>query len=163
MVSLYDISVPVFIRNLEILITLLKKASAHSGVSDEALVKSKLISDMGDLAFQIHVLTDLACGMASRAGKTELKEMPRTETNLNELQDRIQATIKVLKTVKEGDFVGEEEAISFTKGDLVIPFVGKTYIQEFEIPNHYFHFVTSYNLLRKEGIDIGKKDYLGKS
>ncbi|GAB0139335.1 hypothetical protein EsDP_00007550 [Epichloe bromicola] len=163
MLSLYDISVPVFIRNLEILSTLLHKASACPDVSDEVLVKSKLISDMGDLIFQIHVITDLACGMASSAGKIELTEMPRTETNMNELQDRIQATIKALKSVKQEDFVGEEEAISFTKGDLVIPFVGKTYIQEFQIPNHYFHFVTAYNLLRKEGIDIGKKDYSGKS
>lgn len=163
MLSLYDITVPVFIRNLTILSTLLDKGSACPDVSDELLVKSKLISDMGDLIFQIHIITDLACGMASNAGKTELLELARTETTIKELQARIEATIKVLKAVDQSKFVGEDEKISYKRGDMEIPFVGKSYILEFQIPNHYFHFVTAYNLLRKEGVVIGKKDYLGKA
>ncbi|CAD6506542.1 BgTH12-07769 [Blumeria graminis f. sp. triticale] len=163
MVSLYESSIPVFIKNLKVLAALLAKGSAHSGVTEKQLLESRLISDMGNLIYQIQRVSDTSKGLAVRAAKVEPVALEDKETTMEELQTRIERTITILESVKECNFVAEDAEVIYVAPTKELKFTGKSYVLEFAIPNFFFHFVTAYNLLRKEGVDIGKKDYLGMS
>jgi len=166
-ISLYSISIPVFITHLKTLQKLLTKGEKHaedSGneLTKEKLVGAKLIADMGDLVYQIQRISDTSKGFAVRVAKIEAVSLVDEEKTLADLQTRIAKTITILESVKEEDVNGKENdevILKLPSGEL--KFTGFTYATTFAIPNFYFHFVTAYALLRKEGVDVGKGDYLG--
>ncbi|RKF59446.1 putative family transcriptional regulator protein [Erysiphe neolycopersici] len=160
MPSLYQISVPVYIKSLKTLSNLLEKGSSHAAVSNEQLLNSRLIKDMRDFTFQIQQASNHAKSVAERLGKVAPIELKDNEKTIEELQQRIKRTIEILETVKESDFAGEEDEISFKIMNTDFKYTGKTYILEWATPNFYFHFVTAFALLRKEGVNIGKRDFL---
>jgi len=166
--SLYEISIPVFIRNIKTLQKLLDKAVAHASdsskaVTEEALLESRLIPDMYNLIRQIQVVSDTSKGVAVRVGKAEPITLEDNEKTFPELQARLAKTIEILEAVDQKTFDENEEAeviLKLRSGDQ--KFTGKSYILSFAIPNFYFHFVTAYDLLRKEGVDVGKLNYFGR-
>ncbi|POS83370.1 hypothetical protein EPUL_004013, partial [Erysiphe pulchra] len=160
MPSLYEISVPVLAKSLKALSKILEKGSAHTALPNEKLVTSRLIDDMEPLTFQIQKATDAARFVAERLGNIEPVEFEYTEKTYDELQERIKKTLEILEAVKESDFAGEETEISFKIKNHEFNYTGKTYLLEWILPNFYFHFVTAYAILRKEGVNIGKRDYL---
>ncbi|KAE8447132.1 hypothetical protein EG329_011116 [Mollisiaceae sp. DMI_Dod_QoI] len=188
-ISLYDITIPVFIKNLQILKKLLEKGVAFTkedgvAVTEESLAGAKLIADMGDLVYQIQRVSDTSKGLAQRVGGVEPVVLEDNEKTFPDMLTRIQKTIEVLEKVKGGSEQGMGEKLtSLTycaqqKEDLdaaedsevvlktrtsELKFTGKTYAINFAIPNFFFHFVTAYALLRKEGVQVGKADYLGRN
>lgn len=118
---------------------------------------------MGNLIYQIQRVSDIAKGLAVRAGKAEPVVLEDKETTMEELHSRIERTIQILEKVKETDFAAEDAEVKFVSPKLNMEFTGKSYVLEFAIPNFFFHFVTAYNLLRKEGVQIGKMDFLGRA
>ncbi len=117
---------------------------------------------MASLPFQIQRASDHAKKAAARVSGVELVEMPDDETTFEELQARIQKTIDVLKTVPEGSINGKEEK------EIVIKLKGaewrstaQVYLLDFALPNFYFHMTTAYNILRHNGVPLGKLDYMG--
>ncbi|POS82497.1 hypothetical protein EPUL_006059 [Erysiphe pulchra] len=114
MPSLYQISVPVYIKSMKTLSVLLEKGSAHAAVSNEQLVNSRLIADMENFTFQIQRVSDFAKFVAQRLGKVEPVVLEDKEKTIEELQERLKRTIEILETVKESDFAGEEDEINFT-------------------------------------------------
>jgi len=165
MLSLYDVSVPVFIRALENLDKILDKGAAYfaeKGRAEGELSGSRLIEDMHPLTAQIQRASDTAKGVVTRIGGADNVPMADEEKTIDDLKARIAKTIAVLKSADRAAFDDKEDAtVEIVTPSRTLVFTGKSYILEFCIPNFFFHVTTAYALLRKEGVPIGKMDYLG--
>ncbi len=160
----YELTVPQFIKTLKVLSNLLEKGAQYADLKKfdmEVLLTACLVPDQFNLTRQVQIACDTAkFGVARLTGK-EAPSHPDTEKTLPELKARIESTIKFLETIKEGDFAGAEERIisnPYWNGKTLL---GKDYFIQHLIPNFYFHVVTAYSILRHNGVDIGKMDYLG--
>jgi hypothetical protein len=163
MVNLYTITVPQFIKRLGALKIILTKAEAFAkekGVDETAFLNDTFAPDMFPLKRQVQLASDLAKGGAARLSGKESPKMEDTEATFAELQTRIDKTVAYLNTVKEEDFKGAEErhiALPRYPGTY---FMGENYALEFSIPNFLFHVTTAYDLIRKNGVELSKEDYL---
>lgn len=149
------------LRNLE---RWLDKAEAHAtskGFDVKVLLESRLAPDQFALTRQIQVACDSAkSGAASLAGKTPPKH-PDDEQTLDELRARIKKVLDYLETFNEADFEGAETraiTLSFMPGKVI---EGRDYLHEMSLPNFYFHLATAYSILRHNGVDVGKNDFIG--
>ena len=156
---------PVFIRALENLDRILVKGATHftdAGRAEGELAGVRLIEDMHPLTAQIQRASDTAKGVVTRIGGAENVAMPDEEQTIADLKARIAKTIAVLKSADRAAFDGKEDAeVEIKTPNRSLIFTGKSYILDFCIPNFFFHVTTAYALLRKEGVPIGKMDYLG--
>ncbi len=164
-VSMYRLSVPVFVRGLTVLSALLEKAEAHAaenGIASEVLVNSRLAPDMLPLSGQIQRVSDTAKNALGRLSGKPAPSFPDTETTMADLKARIEKTIAYLKSVPAADLEGSEgREVKLNVGSLGVTFTGESYLLEFALPNFFFHVTTAYDILRHDGIEIGKRDYLG--
>ncbi|MBY8978457.1 DUF1993 domain-containing protein, partial [Rhodobacteraceae bacterium NNCM2] len=160
--TLYDISIVPFIKSLKTLTKLLEKGQAH--FEDESkIINAKLVDDMGDLIFQVQRVSDSAKGLAVRVGGAENVALPDNETDFAGLYKRINSTIEILESLPSTCTDGKEDSevvLQLPSGDL--KFTAKDYVLNFATPNFYFHVVTAYDILRKEGVPVGKFDFLGR-
>lgn len=165
--SLYEITIPVFIRGLTNLSAILSKGSTYADAQNlppAHLLEARLIEDMGSLTYQVQRVSNNAKNAVARVTGAEMLAVPDNETTFEELQARIQTTIDVLKTVQKDDMDGKEDeeiVIEIKGGELRS--TGKSYLLDFMLPNFYFHVTTAYNILRHNGVPLGKMDYLGAS
>jgi len=163
--TIYDASIPPMIRALQNLSKILDKAVADAKAKDlpaANLVDAKLAPDMRPFTFQIQTASDTAKGCAARLAGITAPSMPDTETTFAELQQRIAKTIAFMESVKPEQLAGAENrevVLKFPSGEM--KFTGKDYVTGFALPNFYFHVTTAYALLRHNGIEIGKRDFLG--
>ena len=160
--SLYDISIPPFIHGLKSLSAILEKGRLHASADEASLIESRLIDDMGALPFQIQRLSDTAKGCAVRVAKIEPVPMEDNEKTFPELQARIAKTIEVLEKLDSKCMDGmedEEVVMKLRSGERRLK--GRNYVLSYAVPNFYFHLCMAYAILRKEGVQIGKLDYLG--
>jgi hypothetical protein len=162
---MYDASIPGFIRILGNLSAILDKAAAYAEakkIDPSVLVNARLAPDMFPLSRQVQIATDGVKGCAARLAGTEVPSYPDTESTFPELKARIAKTADFLKGFKPAQIDGSEERkVAFKVGGQDRSFLGKPYLFEWVIPNFYFHVTTAYDILRHNGLDIGKKDYLG--
>ena len=165
MLSLYDISVPVFIRALRNLDAFLQKGAdwfAEQGRPESELITARLIEDMHPLTAQIQRASDSAKGVVARLTGAEVPAMPDDEQTIADLRARIAKTIAVLESARREDFEGtEDKPVEIWTPKAALLFNGRSYVMEFAIPNVFFHVTAAYALLRKEGVPIGKVDYIG--
>lgn len=165
--SMYQASLPVFIRMLGQLTEILNKAEAHATAKKfdpSILINARLAPDMFALARQVQITTDGVKGCAARLAGIEVPRYEDTETTFPELYARIQKTIDFLKTLTPQQIDGtEEKQIKLKVGPRELEFKGQAYLLNFVIPNFYFHMVTTYAILRHNGVEIGKMDFLGKA
>lgn len=163
--SLYDVSVPAFIRTLNSLSGVLAKAEKHATdhkIDPSVLTNSRLFPDMFPLKRQIQVASDSARRGCGQLAGAEVPSMPDTEETFAELQERIKKTIDYLKTLKREQFAGAETKVielPLPNGSLKLD--GPTFLMSFAYANFSFHVVTAYNILRHNGVPLGKMDYLG--
>jgi hypothetical protein len=164
-ISLYDFSVPMFTRGLTNLSAILDKAAAHAAArkfDPAVLAQSRLFPDMHPLIRQVQIACDTAKGAAARLAGVEVPKHEDSETTLPELKQRIAKTLDFLKTVSADQFQGAEARsieLKFPSG--VWKFTAVAYLADFALPNFYFHEIMVYALLRNNGVEIGKGDYLG--
>jgi hypothetical protein len=160
--------VPLLIRGLTQLAHNLEKAeqwAKENNVPTEQLVNARLIDDMQPLKFQVHFASNSAKAVLHRIAGHEWVTMEDNETTMDQLKDRVARTLKVLRDAegKQADFEGKEDI------DVTVPipgrdafkFKGAVYISYWVIPNFFFHITTAYDILRKEGVPLGKVDFLG--
>lgn len=163
--SMYQASVPVFIRTLTNLSAILKKGDAHAQahkIDLAVLVNARLYPDMFQLTRQVQLASDSAKGCAARLAGQEPPAMPDTEQTFAELYTRIDKTIAYLKTLKPAQIDGSEErAIELKMRDRTLHLKGQEYLLDRALPNLFFHVTTAYNILRHNGVEIGKGDFLG--
>ena len=165
-ISMYTVSIPVFIQHLNGLNTVLDKAAAWAaagGVNEAALLNLRLSPDMYDLSQQVRAATDHAANAAGRLAGKELLKFANDETTIAQLKDRIARTIDYLKSVKQSEIDGTEGkdiSITFPSGQ-TRQFTGQSLLLGNSLPNFWFHTTTAYDILRQRGVGIGKRDFMG--
>lgn len=164
-VSMYRATIPVFVRALNVLVTLLEKADAHAkekGVVTTDLVGARLIDDMLPLSGQIQRASDTSKLSAERLSGVASPKFDDTETTFDELRARVEKTLAYLKSIDAASFDGSESrAVTLKQRAGEVTFTGCDYLFQFALPNFYFHVVTAYDILRENGVPIGKLDFLG--
>ncbi|WP_225583319.1 DUF1993 domain-containing protein [Pseudoxanthomonas sp. PXM02] len=165
--SMYQVSVPVFLRALGNLRHVLEKGEAHArerGDDPAVLLQARLYEDMLPLVRQVQIATDTAKFGAARLAGLESPRFEDTETTFDELYARLDAVSDYLRTFDEAALQGSEtRAVTLstrTRGDL--QFDGRGYLFGFALPNLFFHVTTAYAILRHNGVPLGKVDYLGQ-
>ena len=165
-VSMYSVSIPVFMQHLNGLNGVLDKAAAWATankVSEADLLAKQLSPDMFNLTRQIRAATDHAANAAARLSGKELLKFANDETTIAQLKDRIAKTIAFLKSVKQNEIDGTEAKeikITFPNGN-VREFTGQSLLLGNALPNFYFHCTTAYDVIRQCGVEIGKRDFMG--
>jgi hypothetical protein len=163
---MYQASVPVFVRGLENLSAVLAKGAAHAEakkIDPAVFVNARLAPDMFALARQIQIASDAAKGCVARLAGAEVPSYPDTESTFPELEARIAKTIAFVKGFTATQIDGSEERsvlLKMRSGDMT--FRGQDYLFKLTLPNFYFHITTAYDILRHNGVEVGKMDYLGK-
>ena len=165
-IDMYTLTIPVFTRALNNLKHVLEKGAAHAEakkIDPTVFVSARLFPDMFPLAKQVQIATDMVKGAAARLAGVDIPAYADTETTFVELIDRVQRTITFLETFKSEQFANTaDKQIVLPLRTRTLEFTGLVYVQSFAIPNLYFHATTTYNLLRHNGVEIGKMDFLGQ-
>jgi uncharacterized protein len=165
-ISMYQASVPSLIRSLNNLVVILTKAAAHTEakkIEPSVLINSRLFPDMFPLSKQVQIVSDVARRGAARLAGLDAPAMADTETTFAELIDRTHNTITYLKTLTPAQIDGSEsKQIILPMGKESMTFEGMPYLLSFILPNVYFHVTTVYAILRHNGVELGKIDFLGK-
>jgi uncharacterized protein len=164
-VSMYAASIPVFKQILGSLSAILDKAAAHATerkIDPAALLQYRLFPDMFPFTRQVLIACDFAKGAAARLAGEPVPSYEDNEQSFEELKARIAKTLAFIDTMPQAQIDGSEErAITTGSGDKARHFTGQTYLLHYALPHFYFHATTAYNILRHNGVDIGKKDFIG--
>jgi hypothetical protein len=164
-ISMFQVSVPRFIHTLDNLRNILDKAIAYEEarkLDPSVLANARLYPDMLPMTAQVQIATDSAKGAACRLAGVPIVAFEDTEKSLADLKVRAGKTIDLLKTFKPEQIDGSEEKELVIKvGGKDTPFRGMQFLLGRSIPNFYFHVATAYDILRHNGVEIGKRDFLG--
>jgi hypothetical protein len=169
--NLYSITIPPMIKALTALSGILDKLLTHAagkqlewhpaGMQEDALMQSRLISDQFPFVRQVQIACDNAKGCAARLAEIENPKHEDTEKTVAELKARIDKTISFIESVKPEQIIGKEAARIGSPywGDKTLS--GFEYVNYYLLPNFYFHLATAYSILRANGVDLGKADFIG--
>jgi hypothetical protein len=162
---MYQASVPVFIQGLTGLGGVIDKAAAHAAerkIDPAALLQARLYPDMFPFARQVQIATDFAKGGAARLAGVEFPAYEDSETSFEELKARVDKTIAFLRTLDAAQIDGSEERdISLVRRGETSIVKGQAYLLEQAMPNFYFHITTAYAIQRHNGVEVGKRLFLG--
>ena len=163
---LYDYTISNYKKNLTNMKAILAKAETwakEKGMTEEALLQSRLAPDQFPFVKQIQVMTDSAKSSGALLANVEVPSYPDTEVTVAELQERLSKTIAFLETIKP-ELIDESTLDTRTMSLRWMPGKGLTVYNHsavYALPNFFFHYVTAYSILRNLGLDIGKADYMG--
>ena len=165
--SMSSASVPTFVQMLTALSKILDKAAAHctqKKIDPSVLLNMRLFPDMLPFTKQIQLASDFAKNGAARLSGVEAPKFPDEEKSFDELKARIAKTVDFVNSVKPDKLDGtEDKDITFPVGPQSMTLKGEAYLVHFALPNFYFHATTAYNILRHCGVEIGKRDFLGRA
>ena len=165
-ISMYQASVPVYIRMLNNLSAIMEKAEAHAkekNIGLDVFFNSRLAPDMFPFYRQIQIACDLAIRSVARLKGMDVPSISDDEKNFDDLHTRINNTIAYLITITpEGIDGSEDRMITLEIRGMTLNFTGMTYLLNFVLPNFYFHITTAYDILRHNGVELTKPDYIGK-
>ena len=163
--SMFESSIPVFIKTLTNLKTILEKGAAHAQakkIDEAAMLQARLYPDMLPLTSQVQIAADQARGGADRLIGNEPAAWEDNEKTFTELVTRLDRTIAHLKSLTEKQLDGaESRPITRKVRGEPRTFTGVGYLQQFVVPNLFFHATTAYAILRHNGVEVGKLDFLG--
>jgi hypothetical protein len=163
--SMYSSSVPVFQHYLKNLSAILKKGSDYATekkVDDKVLTGARLYPDMFPLSRQVQIACDVAKGCGARLAGVDVPKYDDVEVTFDELQARITKTMDFLNTLDAAAIDGSaRKEIKMKSGPRELEFLGDHYLRNWALPNVFFHVTTAYNILRHNGVAVGKIDYLG--
>ena len=165
-VSMYSVSIPVFMQHLNGLSGVLDKAATWAAarkVNEADLLNMRMSPDMFNLARQIRAATDHAVNCAGMLSGKEAPKLGSEETTLAQFKDRIAKAIAFLKTVSQSEVDGTDaKEIKFTAPNgNVMNFTGQSLLLGRSLPNFYFHATTAYDIIRGCGVEVGKRDFMG--
>lgn len=165
-VSMYQTSVPVMQRLMKNLIGIIEKAEAHCAakkIDPEVLVNDRLAPDMFPLKRQVQIASDMAKAAACRLAGKDIPKWEDNEKTLPELKARLQKAIDFIGAFKPAEIDGSEnKEIALTIGGQPKTLTGHQYLMTHAYPHFYFHVTTTYNILRHNGVEVGKGDFVGK-
>ncbi len=164
-ISMYQASAPRFANTLKNLSAILDKAKAHAEakkIDEQVMTSLRLYPDMFALARQVQIACDSAKGAVARLAGVEIPKHEDSETSFDDLKERIAKTLAFIATVKAAQLDGtEEREVVLKLQGKDVPFKGMQYLLGFAWPNFYFHASTAYNILRHNGVEVGKRDFIG--
>jgi uncharacterized protein len=163
--SMYQATVPVMVRMLTNLKAILGKAQAHAQakkIDETVLLDARLYPDMFPLTRQVQIACDFARATPARLAGREPVSLEENEKTFAELIARIDRSIDAARSIPDGEIDGSEgrEIVRPVRGQPK-KFTGLNYLQQFALPNFFFHVTTAYAILRHCGVEIGKADYIG--
>jgi uncharacterized protein len=165
-ISMYQAAIPPMVRALNNLAAILEKGEASAiarKIDPSVLLNDRLYPDMLPLVKQVQIASDIARRGAARLAGVEAPSMEDSETSFPELIARLKTTVTYLETLTPAQIDGtESKAIVLPMGKITMNFEGLPYLVGFVLPNVYFHVTTAYNILRHNGVEIGKQDFLGQ-
>lgn len=163
--SMFQASVPVLIHGLTNLKGVLQKGEAYAEakkIDPSVLIQSRLAPDMFPLVRQVQIVTDMSKGCAARLAGVEVPKYEDNEASFAELYARIDKTIAFLSGFTPAQIDGSEaKPVHLKFGANEFSFEGQNYVLYFVFPNFYFHSATAYDILRHNGVELGKRDFLG--
>jgi hypothetical protein len=163
--SMYSASIPVFKQILNSLLAILDKAERHAAdkkIDPAALLQFRLYPDMLPFTRQIQIACDFAKGCGARLAGADVPSYEDNEQSFPELKARITKTLAFLDTLPQDQIAGSaERAITTGSGEKTKHFTGQTYLLHYAVPHFFFHATTAYDILRHNGIEVGKKDFIG--
>ena len=164
-VSMYQASIPPITRSLNNLAAVLEKAAAHAEakkIEPGVLVDSRLFPDMFPLAKQVQLASDISKGGSSRLAQVEPPAFEDNEKTIPELVARLKKTVAYLETLKPEQIDGSEDrTVTWKTRTSERSMQGMPYLFNHVLPNVFFHVTTAYNILRHNGLVVGKRDFLG--
>lgn len=164
-ISMYQASVPAFIRALNNLAAILEKGAVYAQarkVDPSVLLNSRLFVDMFALTRQVQIATDTARSGAARLAGVEFPAYEDNESSFEQLALRIRNTIGFLESLQPAQIDGsEDKTITWQTRSSTKSMQGLAYLMNHLLPNVHFHVTTAYNILRHNGVEVGKKDFLG--
>lgn len=164
-ITMYETSVPVFVRALRNLSAMLDKAAANAAarkIDESVFINARLAPDMYALARQVQIASDMVKGGAARLAGAEVPRWEDNEKTFAELQQRLARTIDFVQGFAPAQIDGSEQReVTLRFGGREARFAGLPYLLDFVLPNLYFHTATTYAILRHNGVDIGKADFIG--
>ena len=165
--SMYQSAVPTSIRSLTNLAAILEKAAAHADsckIEPAAFLNARLFPDMLPFTKQVQLATDTATGGVARIAGIEVPTFEHSETSFSELSARVRRAVQFLDSIKPEQLDGaEEKTVSWQSRSSTKSMLGLPYVMHHLLPNVFFHVTTAYNILRHNGVALGKMDYLGRS
>jgi hypothetical protein len=165
--SFHDATVPAFLQILDALPRILTKAEAHckaKNIAPEVLLGARLYPDMLPFTKQIQLVCDFAAKGCARVTHSEVPSTPDTEKSFDDLRQRLAKTADYVKTFKPAQFDGADARdVTFPVGPNTMTLKGQQFLSNFAFPNFYFHAATAHGILRHNGVEIGKRDFLGVS
>ena len=165
-ISMHRASVPVYVHMLGALSGVLDKAAAFAAakkIDPSVLLQARLAPDMFPLARQVQIACDFAKGPAARLAGIEVPKWDDNEASFDQLKARIAKTVEYVKGFAPAQIDGSEtREVAITVGGQPMTFNGLDYLLGFAMPNFYFHVTTAYAILRHNGVEVGKRDYMGR-
>ncbi|WP_095143677.1 DUF1993 family protein [Pseudomonas sp. Irchel s3b6] len=165
-ISLYAASVPVFKQMLNALSDVLNKAEAHAvakNIDPNALLQARLFPDMFPLVRQVQIAVDFAKGVSARLAQVELPTYDDSEVTFAELQALIAKVLSFIDGIAPAQIDGKEgiEIVTRPGTPKEKRFTGQSYLLTYGLPQFFFHITTTYAILRHNGVEVGKRDYMG--
>ncbi len=164
-ISMYQASAPRFVNTLNNLSGILDKVQAHAEakkIDPLVLTASRLYPDMFALARQVQIACDTAKGAVARLAGVEVPKHEDTEQTAAELKARIAKTVAFIETFKPAQIDGSEQKdLTIKLGPREVQWKGMQYLLGFALPNFYFHVATAYGILRHNGVEVAKRDFIG--
>ena len=165
MLTMYDATIPTLKRLLTNLSAILKKGEAHADakkIDHSIFLNARLAPDMYALTRQVQIATDMSKGAVARLAGVDIPKYEDDETTFADLQARIIKTVAFIDGIKPAQLEGSENRdVVITVRNTNLAFKGQAYLLNWVNPNVYFHVVTAYNILRHNGVELGKLDFLG--
>jgi len=164
-ISIYDLTVPVFAKMIPACRGIVTKAAADAearNIDPQVFLHARLAPDMFDFTRQIQIVTDQVKGGLARLAGVEVPSWDDNETSFDELIARLDKTLAYAKSFESTQFDGAETRdIELKFPQATFTFKGQDYLLQFVLPNFYFHLTAAYAILRHNGVQIGKRDFLG--
>lgn len=165
--AIYNATIPVYTQMLGAFSKILDKVEAHceaKKIDQSVFATARLFPDMFDFKRQVQTACDFAKNPSARLAGVEPPAFPDTEMSLAELKVRVSKTVDYLKTLKPEQFKdAATREITITPGGQKMTFPGEAYLNNFALPNFYFHLTAAYAILRTNGVDVGKWDFMGRA
>lgn len=162
--KLYDVAVPSFTKHLHALDGIIDKAVVYATskkIDPAVLLSARLFPDMFDFTRQVQACSDFAKNSTARLAGVDIPSFADTEKSFPELKERIAKTLAFLGTLKAEQMDGAEtKEFTIKVGPNDMTFTGQDYLLHFALPNFYFHAATAYDILRHNGLEIGKRDFM---
>lgn len=151
------------LKNLDKIVSKAEAYAEKNDIDPPALLRARLHPTMRDFIFQVQVVTDMAKSSAARLAGKDVPKWQDDEETFADVHARIEKALDYLATFKPEQFEGSEtREFELKLGSHTVPFTGKSYLLGFVLPNFYFHMATAYDLLRHNGLDLRKRDFLGE-